>query len=255
MAKWGGGQRGAPLPITLPPRWHRPHVPSEGLRGAEGGSDTFTPCCSPAPPTPQFPYHRCDLLDGTRSACDFAPVGRMRGGGGPGCRGRSGGRAVGRDGKSPSCHLPAPSAGPSSAGIRPGVPTPSFAPRFAISGWSAGDLCAPPSRLSSPERQRCVSSGLGAALRCRRGGGFARRWTPPPRKAAPGGAGTAARRSCGAQGCGVRRTRVRLSVLPPRASRRASAPGFSMAPRPRPPPPPTKRSALTSPNPPPPPRC
>ena len=208
---------------------------SVGLRAAR------TPSHLVAPPPPQPPSF---LI--TAAISSMAPAQHVTslpwggcaggGGGGPGCRGRSGGRAVGRDGKSPSCHLPAPSAGPSSAGIRPGVPTPSFAPRFAISGWSAGDLCAPPSRLSSPERQRCVSSGLGAALRCRRGGGFARRWTPPPRKAAPGGAGTAARRSCGAQGCGVRRTRVRLSVLPPRASRRASAPGFSMAPRPRPPP-------------------
>ena len=223
-----------------------------GLRAAR------TPSHLVAPPPPQPPSFLITAAISSMAPAQHVtslPWGGCAGGGGGGGRGVGGEAADGRLG---AMENPPPVTSP--------PPAPGLHPRVSARGSrlhpsspalpsadGALEICAPPpSRLSSPERQRCVSSGLGAALRCRRGGGFARRWTPPPRKAAPGGAGTAARRSCGAQGCGVRRTRVRLSVLPPRASRRASAPGFSMAPRPRPPPPPTKRSALTSPNPPPP---
>lgn len=76
LAWRGCGHRRRPPPRPVPLAPSSP-VPARERRGAGGGSGTLTPR------PPPFPYRRCDLLDGsTRSACDFAPAGRMRGGAG-----------------------------------------------------------------------------------------------------------------------------------------------------------------------------
>lgn len=214
---------------------------------------TLLPLPTPHPPTPQFPYQRCDLLDGTRSACDFAPVGRMRGGGG--------GRGVGgeaADGRLGAMENPPPATSPPPAPVlhprasARGSRLHPSSPRFAISGRNAAESCTPfpplPRRAEMCEQHPC--SGLEAALRCC--GGLCALLAPPPlqREAAPGRAQQRCR-PCGREelrGAGMRSlTHASPSVHPATACLPSClGPGFldgTASPSPSPPP----RSAARSP--------
>ena len=220
-----------------------------GLRAAR------TPSHLVAPPPPQPPSFLITAAISSMAPAQHVtslPWGGCAGGGGAGVSGekrRTGGWARW---KIPLLSPPRPQRRAFIRGYPPGGPDSILRPPLCHQRMERWRFVRPPLPSLLPRTAAMCEQRPGSSAAVPEGGGLCAPLDPPPRKAAPGGAGTAARRSCGAQGCGVRRTRVRLSVLPPRASRRASAPGFSMAPRPRPPPPPTKRSALTSPNPPPP---